>query len=71
MDIEKRGYNEREAALYLGVSVSYLRHDRCHGAIHKRTPGPVFVQLGRSVRYLKEDLDTWLNKHRVKRTVHL
>ena len=32
-----------------------------------RSPGPKFVKIGRSVRYLIEDLDYWLEAHRVKR----
>jgi predicted DNA-binding transcriptional regulator AlpA len=26
-----------------------------------RTPAPPFIKIGRSVRYLKEDLDSWLD----------
>lgn len=33
-----------------------------------RAPGPTYLKLGRSVRYRKEDLDEWLNKHRMIRT---
>jgi len=29
-----------------------------------RTPGPPFIKIGRSVRYLVSDLDEWLEQHR-------
>jgi predicted DNA-binding transcriptional regulator AlpA len=28
----------------------------------KRTPAPPFIKIGRSIRYLKEDLDKWLDE---------
>lgn len=33
-------------------------------ALNATTPGPPFVKIGRTVRYLKEDLDTWLEQFR-------
>ncbi|PIR11337.1 MAG: DNA-binding protein [Gammaproteobacteria bacterium CG11_big_fil_rev_8_21_14_0_20_46_22] len=57
--------NEKEAAKYIGMSVSYLQHDRCYG--FGDTRGPVYVKLGRSVRYLRSDLDDWILKQRVDR----
>lgn len=59
---------EKEAALYIGMSRSFLSQDRMNGFREKRTPGPVFMKLGRSVRYRKNDLDEWLNQHRVARS---
>ena len=53
-----------DAALYIGMSESFLRQSRMDGIRQNRTPGPVFVKIGRSVRYLKEDLDTWLKQYR-------
>ena len=63
----KRSLTPREAAQYIGMSESYLQQDRLHGPIGNRTPGPSFVRVGRKVRYLVEDLDAWLEEHRVKR----
>lgn len=59
---------EKEAAEYIGMSRSFLRQDRMNGIREKRTPGPKFLKIGRSIRYLKDDLDAWLNQHRVERT---
>ncbi len=59
--------NEREAAQYLNVSQSFLRQDRMNGVRENRTPGPPFVRIGRKILYLREDLDGWLDKHRVER----
>jgi excisionase family DNA binding protein len=58
---------EKEAAKYIGMSRSFLRKDRMDGIRENRTPGPHFLKLGRSIRYLKEDLDSWLLQHRVNR----
>lgn len=58
---------EKEAAEYIGMSQSFLRKDRMDGVREHRTPGPQFLKLGKSVRYLKEDLDAWLLQHRVNR----
>jgi len=33
-----------------------------------RTPGPRYMKLGRSIRYLKDDLDMWLIKNRIDRS---
>lgn len=50
----------REAALYLTVSRAYL------SAARVRNPGgPPFVRFGRTVRYLIEDLDSWIEENRV------
>jgi predicted DNA-binding transcriptional regulator AlpA len=45
---------EKQAAEYLTRSASSLRRDR------KRATGPRFVRLGRSIRYLKSDLDNYI-----------
>lgn len=52
--------NERAAAGYLGVSAATLRSWRCMGE------GPIYVRLGRSVRYLQSDLDAFLICNRVE-----
>lgn len=66
-EINRRCFTEKEAALYIGMSVAFLRKDRSEGKIGNRTPGPRFLKIGRSVRYLKDDLDLWLNEHLVTR----
>ncbi|MGE3319848.1 MAG: helix-turn-helix transcriptional regulator [Candidatus Berkiella sp.] len=59
----RRCLTEKEAAHYIGMSVSFLRRDRMEGVIGNRTPGPKWLKIGRSVRYLKEELDQWLENH--------
>jgi len=56
---EKRGFTEKEASQYIGMSRSFLRIDRMEGP--KR--GPKFIRIGRTIRYLKEELDAWLEQH--------
>lgn len=57
---------EREAAAYLNVSPQFLRLSRHYGIRPGYAAGPIFVRLGggRSIRYLKSDLDAWLQAHR-------
>jgi predicted DNA-binding transcriptional regulator AlpA len=57
-------FKDPEAALYIGMSESFLRQSRMDGIRENRTPGPPFVRIGRSVRYLRKDLDAWLEKYR-------
>lgn len=61
MNAEKRALTEIEASEYIGMSRSYLRQSRMDGQIGKRKPAPPFIKIGRTIRYLKEDLDDWLN----------
>jgi predicted DNA-binding transcriptional regulator AlpA len=49
---------ENEAALRLGLKVATLRAWRHQGR------GPVYVRLGRAVRYLAVDIDEYLNSNR-------
>jgi len=65
--MNKNIFNEKEAANYIGVSVSYLQHDRCDGFVDGRTPGPDYLKIGKRVRYRKDDLDRWLESHKVSR----
>ena len=58
----KRALNDKEASVYIGMSESWLRHGRIEGNRPERIPKPVFIKIGRSVRYLIEDLDHWLEK---------
>ena len=62
MDVEymRQCLTEKEAAHYIGMSVAFLKKDRCEGKIGNRTIGPKYLKIGKSVRYLKEDLDIWL-----------
>lgn len=53
---------EIEAAKYIGMSRSFLAQSRMEGNREKRTPAPPFIKIGRSVRYLIDDLDQWLNQ---------
>lgn len=62
IDIQAKALTELEAAKYIGMSRSFLAQGRMHGTRLNRTPGPRFIKIGRSVRYLREDLDLWLNQ---------
>jgi predicted DNA-binding transcriptional regulator AlpA len=59
--IEPRAITEIEAAKYIGMSRSYLAQSRMDGKRDNRTMAPPFIKIGRSVRYLREDLDNWLD----------
>lgn len=54
---------DREAAEFLGMSLTWLRHSRMDGT------GPVYLKIGRSVRYRTEDLEAWLLKHQRQNTI--
>jgi len=59
--ISHRALNELDTAKYIGMSRSYLAQARMDGNRNNRTPAPPFIKIGRSVRYLREDLDQWLD----------
>ena len=59
----KRAYTEQETSTYIGMSRSFLRQARMEGQRKNRTDAPPFIKIGRAVRYLKEDLDRWLDSH--------
>jgi predicted DNA-binding transcriptional regulator AlpA len=61
MNIVKRVLSEIETSQYIGMSRSFLRQSRMEGNRDNRTPAPPFIKIGRSVRYLKEDLDQGLD----------
>lgn len=67
--IEPAALKEKPAADYIGMSVSFLRQSRMNGDRVNRTPGPRWIQVGRAIRYLRADLDEWLERHRVNREV--
>ncbi len=58
---------ETDAAKYIGMSRSFLNADRSNGLRIKRTKGPVFLKLGRAIRYRKTDLDNWLQQNLIVR----
>jgi predicted DNA-binding transcriptional regulator AlpA len=47
-------FTERQAAHYLVRSVSALRRARKNGT------GPKFVKIGRSIRYLRDELNAYI-----------
>jgi len=51
-----------QAATYLGLAVSTLNKWRCHGG------GPVFIKMGRAVRYQIGDLDNYIKNQRMDST---
>ena len=58
---QQRALTELEAAQYISMSRSFLAQSRLEGNRYNRTNAPPFIKIGRSVRYLREDLDTWLD----------
>ncbi|MBL4647439.1 MAG: helix-turn-helix domain-containing protein [Gammaproteobacteria bacterium] len=50
------------------MSRIFLSQDRMNGFRDGRIPGPPFVKVGRNILYLKDDLEAWLEQHRVHRT---
>ena len=58
-DLNFRAFTE--TAIYIKMSRSYLRQARVCGNRGKHTSAPPFIKIGRSVRYLREDLDQWLD----------
>lgn len=62
VQIQKQALTEMEAASYIGMSRSFLAQARMEGQRDNRTPAPPFIKIGRAVRYLRHDLDQWLNK---------
>jgi len=57
--------SEKDAAIYIAMSRSFLRQGRMNGDREGRTSTPPYLKIGsRSVRYLKEDLDNWLEQFR-------
>lgn len=54
--------NTREAAAYLGVSMSLLEKMRVKG------DGPHYIKLGARVIYTREDLDALMRRRRVRST---
>ncbi len=55
----KNSLNEKQAAKILCVAVQTLRNWR-----HQRR-GPIYLKLGRSVRYKYEDMENYIEKKRI------
>jgi predicted DNA-binding transcriptional regulator AlpA len=53
---------EQKAAEWLDLAVKTLQKWRVQGG------GPKFIKLGRSVRYTEEDLEEYIQTHRVPHT---
>jgi len=67
--IPARAFREGDAAAYLGLSASYLRNLRVADGRRLKAgdpiQGPRWINIGqRAIRYLREDLDAWLDAHR-------
>lgn len=58
--LAKPTVDERAASRFIGFSTSYLRQARM------RNQGPPYIRVGRAVRYRVEDLDRFLDAHRVQ-----
>lgn len=54
--------NERQVSNRYGMTLSWLRIARIKGT------GPDFIKIGSRVFYLPEDVDAFINKHRVRST---
>ena len=59
--MDKRSYSTAEAACYIGMSEEFLRRARINGPSTNGAPSPKFIKLGRCVRYIKNDLDGFLD----------
>jgi hypothetical protein len=60
--------NEKDAAKYIGRSVSFLRSCRYKGKHHGRDPGPKYARDSeRCIRYPVSELDNWLESRRLYR----
>ena len=53
-------FKDPEAAHYIGMSESWLRQSRMRG----NPEAPPYIKIGKAVRYLKTDLDDWLDRLR-------
>ena len=58
--------NEHEASKYIGMSRSWLAQARMRGDAET----PPYLKIGRSIRYLRSDLDQWLADRRRNFSAH-
>lgn len=67
--IVPRSLREQDAAAYVGFSSSYLRNTRVADmrseAAGLPIKGPRWINVGAAVRYLRDDLDAWIDSFRV------
>lgn len=69
-NVTQYALSEKEAARYIGMSVSFLQKDRMNGVLSGRTKGPKWVKIGKRVLYLQDVLRAWLDEHQVDRDYH-
>ena len=55
---QENSLTELEAGDHIGMSAAWLRVQRNRGQ------GPAYLRMGRSVRYLRADLDAWVQRQR-------
>lgn len=60
--IEPVALSTEQAAIYIGMSVEYLKRARIDGK------GPSFSKIGRRVVYQVKDLQSFLERHRQQNT---
>ena len=65
----KRGFTTEEAAIYIAMSVDFLKQARVRGNTLNGAPAPKFIKLGRCVRYLREDLNQFLDAQKAYQTL--
>lgn len=58
--LKPKWLSPQQAALYLGCSKVFLDKDRC-----TKLHGIPFSRLGRHIRYSIDDLDHWLEAHKI------
>jgi hypothetical protein len=64
--ISPKDLNEKDAAKYIGRSVSFLRSCRYNGKHHGRDRGPKYARDSeRCIRYPVKELDSWLEGRRL------
>ncbi|MBM4230098.1 MAG: helix-turn-helix domain-containing protein [Gammaproteobacteria bacterium] len=65
----ERLLRDEEAAELIGMSPAFLRKARCVGTLGDASPPPPHVQIGRAVRYRREDLDRWIAERTQNRSI--
>lgn len=62
-ELPKRLFTEIEASDYISMSLEYLRRGRKNKLLPSDSkPAPRATQINGYTRYLREDLDAWINK---------
>ncbi len=59
-EVDSPLFKDPEAAHYIGMSESWLRQSRMRG----NPDAPPYLKISKAVRYLRTDLDDWLEKRR-------